>query len=122
MRSGEFISMMELFFRKHDELVLGRETADTALPDSSAIDNVLSGHHEGSVAVVSHGTVIALFVARLSNQGAFELWRQMQLPSFAVLTAPGDEGERDRCAGLVHRPVADQFDEHAHCPPPAQSR
>src|SRR5437016_5699118 len=31
MRSGEFISHMEVFFRKRDELVLGRETAAEAL-------------------------------------------------------------------------------------------
>src|SRR4051812_47997211 len=31
MRSGEFISHMELFFRRPGERVLGRETADEAL-------------------------------------------------------------------------------------------
>ena len=43
MRSGEFISMMELMFRRPDELVLGNETADEAMERfEEAIDEVLA--------------------------------------------------------------------------------
>ena len=64
MRNGEFISHMELFFRRPGELVLGKETADEALERmESAIGELLTKHPAGNVAVVSHGTVIALFVA-----------------------------------------------------------
>jgi broad specificity phosphatase PhoE len=37
------------------------------------------------VAVVTHGTVIALYVAELTGEDPFTLWRRMGLPSFAVL-------------------------------------
>jgi broad specificity phosphatase PhoE len=89
MRSAEFISMVELFFRKPDELVLGRETANQALARfSSAVDSVLNEHLQDNVAIVSHGTVIALFVAQHSERSGFELWRKLGLPSFVVLSRP----------------------------------
>ncbi len=87
MRSSEFISMMELFFRRPDERVLGRETATAALDRfERAIEDVLDQHSDGNVAIVSHGTVIALYVAKRSGRAAFELWREMGLPSFVVLS------------------------------------
>ena len=89
MRSGEFISHMEVFFRKRDERVLGRETAHEAEQRfSDAITAVLEKHAEGNVAIVAHGTVIALFLAAHGGKKPFELWREMGLPSFAVLTLP----------------------------------
>ena len=90
MRSGEFISMMELFFRRPDELVLGRETARQAQERfSRAVENVLQQHPQQDVAIVSHGTVISLFLARHAAQQPFQLWREMGLPSFVVLDLPG---------------------------------
>lgn len=89
MRSGEFISMMELFFRRPRELVLGRESADEAKARfESAVRRVLDEHSDGNVAVVSHGTVIALFLSEHGERGGFETWRAMGLPSFVVLTLP----------------------------------
>jgi broad specificity phosphatase PhoE len=89
MRSGEFISHVELFFREPDELVLGLETANEAEARfRAAIDDVLARHASGDVAIVSHGTVIALFLAREPRE-RFRLWRQLGLPSFAVVEVPG---------------------------------
>jgi broad specificity phosphatase PhoE len=89
MRSGEFISMIELMLRKPDELVLGRETADEARSRfSNAVRNVIESKPDSSVAIVSHGTVIALFLAEHGAGKAFDLWRGLGLPAFAVLSLP----------------------------------
>jgi broad specificity phosphatase PhoE len=89
MRSREFISLVELFFRRPGERVLGRESADEALERfEAALEAVLQSHSDGNVAVVSHGTVIALFLEKHGNGRGFELWRKMGLPSFAVLERP----------------------------------
>jgi len=83
MRSSEFISSMELFFRRPDELVLGNETAREAEDRfNAAIEAVhASRQSSDSIAVVSHGTVIALLLARRTNRPAFQLWREWGLPS-----------------------------------------
>ena len=96
LRSAEFISMMELLFRRPGELVLGKETAVAALSRfRSALDEVLAEHAEGNVAVVSHGTVIALLLEKLDpKRKGFEVWRAMKLPSFVVVALPGMTVER----------------------------
>jgi broad specificity phosphatase PhoE len=89
MRSGEFISHMELFFRTPAERVLGRESADDALSRfERAVDAVIAAHSTGNVAIVTHGTVLALFIAEHSAKRPFDLWRNMSLPSFAVISLP----------------------------------
>jgi broad specificity phosphatase PhoE len=88
LRSSEFISMMELFFRKPDELVLGRETAsDARRRFEAALREVVDSHPNETVAVVSHGTVIALLLDAPARP-AFQTWRAMGLPSLAVLNLP----------------------------------
>lgn len=87
--SREFISMVELFFRKPAELVLGRETADAARERfESAVRRVVAEHPAGNVAVVSHGTVIALMLGTSGNRTPFEVWRAMGLPSYVALSLP----------------------------------
>jgi broad specificity phosphatase PhoE len=89
MRSGEFISMVEVFFRKPNELVLGRETADQARTRfEAAVNDVLAAQPVGNVAIVSHGTVIALMLQPSGGREGFQTWRDMGLPSFAVMSIP----------------------------------
>ena len=92
MRSRDFISMVELFFRRPTERVLGSESATQALERfDQAIDGVIASHAHGNIAVVAHGTVIALYLAAHSQRNGFELWRAMGLPSYAVVELPGRE-------------------------------
>ena len=92
LESREFISMMALFFKNRRGLVLGRETAEQAASRiSRAIDSVLRGYPEGNIAIVTHGTVQALFAADCGAGDPFVLWRKMGLPSFMVFSLPQHE-------------------------------
>jgi broad specificity phosphatase PhoE len=89
MRSGEFISHVELFFRRPDERVLGRESADECLSRfEKAIDATIAAHPDGNLAIVTHGTVLAVFHAEHTGKAPFDLWRNLGLPSFVVMTLP----------------------------------
>jgi broad specificity phosphatase PhoE len=89
MRSGEFISMMELFFRRPGELVLGRETAEQAkLRFTAAVRREVDAAPAGNVAIVSHGTVISLLLQEAGRRAPFETWRAMGLPSYAIIGLP----------------------------------
>ena len=89
MPSSQFISFVALFFQKGNELVLGRETAVQAHARfSTALNNVLNANPAGNLAVVTHGTVLSLFVASHSSLRAFDLWRRLGLPSFVVFALP----------------------------------
>lgn len=90
MRSNEYISHMELFFRRPGECVLGLESADAcAARFAEAVGSITAAHPAETVAIVSHGTVIALFLAGLGAGHPFDLWRRMGLPSYAVVDVGG---------------------------------
>ena len=89
MDSREFISLVAVLFKEPGKLVLGRETAKAALERiSAAVDEAMNGHPEGNVAVVTHGTVMALLVASRTGEDGFQLWRRMGLPSMVVFEMP----------------------------------
>ena len=76
------------FFERPDEVVWGNETARQAESRfESAVRNVLDEREERVVAIVAHGTVISLLVARYNDLDAYALWRSLGLPSFCVLSA-----------------------------------
>ena len=83
---AEFERLMERFFAEPDQRVFGEESAAEALVRfTAAIDAVLASEPERSVAIVAHGTVIALYAAPLLGIGAGALWQRLQSPSFIVV-------------------------------------
>jgi broad specificity phosphatase PhoE len=78
---------MAVLFKEPSRRVLGLETADEAYARfSSAIDRILEADRN-DVAVVSHGTVIALFAQRRLRKDGFTVWRAMGQPSTLVIDA-----------------------------------
>ena len=51
----------------------------------SAVDEILKEHPEQNVAIVSHGTVLALWLAKKLEIDAFPIWREMQQPAYVVV-------------------------------------
>jgi broad specificity phosphatase PhoE len=81
----EFEARVAEFFSKPNELVLGNETANQAHARfANAVDRVIEKHPQKNIAVVAHGTVISLFVAR-TQASPFEFWKRLGLPSIVVL-------------------------------------
>ena len=72
-----------------DEQVFGAETGDEARERfSAAVDDVMRQHPCGNLAIVSHGTVMTLFVARAAGIDPVPFWRELGLPAFVVLSYP----------------------------------
>jgi broad specificity phosphatase PhoE len=85
MRTGEFISMMALFFKQPTKLILGRETAADALARFESAMELVATVHSGNVIVVTHGTVLALYLAKHAKVNAYDTWRAMGLPSYVAM-------------------------------------
>ena len=82
----EFEAAVQDFFDQPDVLVFGDETADAAYQRfSSAVFSVLTGWNGKSSVIVSHGTVISLFVSRLTGEPSNYIWKELGLPGFVVL-------------------------------------
>jgi 2,3-bisphosphoglycerate-dependent phosphoglycerate mutase len=85
----QFEAQVSRLFERPGELIFGNETADEAHQRfSSAIGNVLETHHSGAVAIVTHGTVLTLFVARAAGIEPVSFWKQLGLPAFVALSLP----------------------------------
>jgi broad specificity phosphatase PhoE len=70
------------------DLVFGAETADAARRRfTMAVMRLVAGSSEDLV-VVSHGTVITLFVAAAAGVEPFAFWKSLQMPSAVVLSVP----------------------------------
>ena len=77
------------FFERPGERVFGNETADEAHGRfAGVVRGVLAKYPDGPVVAVTHGTVMALFVARANGLDAFPLWKRLGLPSLIALSGP----------------------------------
>jgi broad specificity phosphatase PhoE len=86
LSKDEFQESIRLFFEKPDTLVFGEETADDCHTRfNRAVSSLLNYYADKIIAVVAHGTVISLFVSRLTGISDFFLWNELGLPSFVVL-------------------------------------
>lgn len=85
-----FEAKVARFFAQPEQLVFGRETADQAHQRfAQAVTSVIRTHPHKNVAVVTHGTVMTLFVSRAVGLEPFPFWKRLGLPAFAVLSLPG---------------------------------
>ncbi len=85
----QFEDRVAQFFTHPQTLVFGQETADDAHARfAEAVSLVITKHEGRTVAIVGHGTVITLFVARASGIQPFPLWKRLDLPSLVVLKLP----------------------------------
>jgi len=84
-----FEGLVASFFKAPQSLVFGSETANQAHQRfSRAIADIIQTYPEQNVAVVTHGTVMTLFVARAAGLEPFPLWKRLGLPAFTVLSIP----------------------------------
>ena len=85
----QFEASVKEFFEQPDALVFGEETAAQSLNRfSSAVDQLISQNRDQNLVVVSHGTVITLFVANNCSIEPFPFWSRLDLPSFIILSLP----------------------------------
>jgi len=85
----DFGAQVARFFAHPDQLVLGYETADEAHARfARAVASVIARRPAAHIAVVSHGTVMTLFIARATGLDPTAFWKSLALPCFAVLSLP----------------------------------
>jgi len=82
----EFQKKVKSVFERPDELVFGNETANQALDRfHKSVDQVLDVSNAENTLIVAHGTVISLYVSRLTGINGYSIWQELGLPSFVVL-------------------------------------
>jgi len=81
-------AQLRKFFDNPDDVVFGLESARQTLDRfSAAVDNVLRevDGNDGPVVIVSHGTVMSLFIARQQGVDPYSIWRALKMPDYVEL-------------------------------------
>ena len=85
----QFEAAIARLFAEPDRLVFGSETADEAYQRfARAVASAVERHPDRSVALVTHGTVLALYASRVVGVEPFTFWKRLGLPAFVVLSLP----------------------------------
>ena len=75
-------------FTRPKELVFGAETGDAARRRFTMAVMRLVARAPGDIAVVSHGTVMTLFVAEATGVEPFTFWKGQEMPCAVTLSLP----------------------------------
>lgn len=71
------------------ELRFGEETfTDARERFANAVNRLVAAHPGQSIALVSHGTVMSLYLAHIAQRNVYDLWMQMGMPGYARLSLP----------------------------------
>jgi broad specificity phosphatase PhoE len=88
LEQAEFERRVAELFARPIEVVFGAESAADALRRfATAVDRAVADDR-GNVAIISHGTVISLFVAARAHEDGRALWKTLGLPSYVILELP----------------------------------
>jgi broad specificity phosphatase PhoE len=86
---AKFAARIHDLFAQPDAVVFGGESASAALKRfATVVDHAVAEDASGDVVIVSHGTVISLFVAKRSDVDGENLWATLGLPSYVSLELP----------------------------------
>ena len=87
---AEFEAAVIQLFEQPNELVFGQETADQACHRfTRAIHTLLAQHPTGNLAIVTHGTVLTLFLTHHNpHLDSIPFWRSLKLPDLVVVSLP----------------------------------
>ena len=80
----------QAIFANPSQTMLGSESANSALARfESGIKEVLKEEPEDERLIVTHGTVISLFLDKYNEEiEAFDVWKKLSCPSYAVVSLP----------------------------------
>jgi broad specificity phosphatase PhoE len=86
LTAADFEAAIARLFAMPNELVFGDETADAAFARiSAAVERERCNSVPTDVLIVSHGTVMSLYVSRLISFDPFPFWRSLAMPTAIVL-------------------------------------
>ena len=92
LEKDKFEESVAQFFAQPDVLTFGSETADQAHHRfSQAVAGISAKYPNNNLALITHGTVLTLFVSRLAAVAPFPFWKDLELPSWVVLAHPNLE-------------------------------
>ncbi|TCT22377.1 broad specificity phosphatase PhoE [Melghiribacillus thermohalophilus] len=83
----EFENIMKKFFHYPDQLIFGEETARQAKGrfEKAVLEITNNIQHDEDLVIITHGTVITLFVSNYNFIDCFQFWNSLGMPSVVEL-------------------------------------
>lgn len=86
MGREQFETQVAALFNRPNELVMGAETADEAHERfSTAVQAALERYPNQTLAIATHGTVMTLYIARLTGIEPVAFWKSIGMPAFTIV-------------------------------------
>lgn len=86
---AEFKAQVREAMQYPDELRFGEETFNAAKERFLiALEKLLAKHPNESIALVSHGRVLAMVLGHLTGENPIEIWDSLKMPAYVVLSYP----------------------------------
>jgi broad specificity phosphatase PhoE len=86
---GDFQAAVISAMHRPDEVVFGEEAFEAArLRFDQTLSQLMEKYADETVAAVSHGTVMSLWLAPLLNRPVEDVWQAMGMPAYAVIEWP----------------------------------
>ncbi len=84
-----FETAVTRFFDNPNTLVFGNETANQALKRfDTAVHHLIATYPADTLTIVTHGTVLTLFLSHYNQLAPFPFWQKLQMPDFFVVNLP----------------------------------
>lgn len=81
----DFRRAIQTAMERPQEVVYGEEAFEAARQRfAGAIQTIVEGSSGHSTGVVSHGTIMALYMADVMGMRPYDLWKLMDMPAYAV--------------------------------------
>ena len=85
----EFKESIRTAMKSPDDLLFGEETfADARKRLSAQIDSLLEKHPGQTLAIVTHATVLSVYLGHILGRDPVEIWNTMGMPAYIVLSLP----------------------------------
>jgi broad specificity phosphatase PhoE len=88
----EFQAAIRALLTKPAELVFGEETGQEARDRfAEAVKSVMRSNPRENIGIVTHGTVLSLFVSHLTGEEIFAFWQALGMPAIVAFSYPSME-------------------------------
>lgn len=83
---ADFRDTIKRLFEQPDQLIYGNETANQAYDRFyTAVHEAIAQQPDRNLALVSHATVLTLFISRMTGSDPYSFWSQLGMPAYIVV-------------------------------------
>jgi broad specificity phosphatase PhoE len=84
-----FVQTIQAAMNQPQQLLYGEETFETAcIRFTEAVNRIVATSQDETVALVSHGTILSLYIGSIVGKHPFDVWKMLHMPCYLVFSLP----------------------------------